>query len=424
MNRTLCLAVLAVGGCTGISSTDGGTDVPNTGDTVSALDGTHDVVGLPDTSIDHDANIADASDATASDATTDAGSTTSSRWVMGYYVGYGRAQLAPADVDFASLTHIAVGPVIPRADGTLDTTFDIDATMGPAFARDVATRAHAAGRVAVLMIGGAGAHAGFVSAASSSHRAAFVSNLLSTMHAYGYDGLDLDWEPVDTADQAPLEALARDLRAAEPGLVLTIPVMWLNANSPSVPAWYGTIAPLFDQMNLMTYGMAGAWDGWRSWHSSAIRGAGAATPSSVESSVNGFLAAGVPAARLGIGVGFYGSCWSSPVTAPDQALGASQLVADDNVMSYAHIMASYFATAAYHFDANAGAPYLSFASAHGPEGCTFVSYEDEASVREKGQFVADHHLGGGIIWALHEGHIANAPAGQRDPVLRAMRESF
>jgi chitinase len=425
-----CIAI-SCGACGGVSNLDAGND--------SAID-----ARSHDGEVDEDGAIVDGAplDAPRADAIGDASAPTdawpsddapdgardgaagSSHWIMGYYLGYGRGDLPPDEVDFASLTHIAVGPVVPQANGSLDTTFDIDATNGPMFARDVATRAHAAGRVAILMIGGAGAHDGFASAASPATRATFVSNLVSTMHAYGYDGLDLDWEPIDTADQAPFEALVRDLRAAEPRIVLTIPVMWVNANDPTVPSWYGAVAPLFDQMNLMTYGMAGAWEGWQSWHSSAVQGDGPSTPSSIDSSVRAFLAAGVPAAKLGIGVGFYGSCWSSPVTAPNQDLNGSMLAADDNVMTYAHIVASYYSASAYHYDAHADAPYLSFASPHGAENCTFVSYEDETSIAAKGRYVDAHGLGGGIIWAIHEGHIASAPAGSRDPLLRAMRAAF
>ena len=345
-------------------------------------------------------------------------------WVMGYYAGYQRDLYPPASVDFTALTHLAVGPVVPHADGTLDTTFDIDATNGPILARDLATRAHAAGRRAILMIGGAGAHAGWVAAASASTRATFVTNLLALMHDYHYDGLDLDWEPVDAADQPALQSLAQTLRTMEPSIVLTIPVGYINANAPGSLGFYGTIAPLFDQVNLMTYGMAGAWSGWQSWHSSAVQGESGTTPTSLASSVTAYLAAGVPAARLGVGIGFYGSCWSTPVTAPRQNIGASTIVADDNTMSFTNIMARYYSSAAYHYDMAADAPSLTFASAHGPQNCTWVSYEDAASIAAKGRFVHDHHLGGTIIWTVNEGHVPTAPTGMQDPLLAAVRAAF
>ena len=77
------------------------------------------------------------------------------------------------EIDWGSMTHLVVGPVNPRADGTLDTTFDIDETAGPAMAKDLAKRAKAHGVVPLLMIGGAGEHDNF-RAAAKNHLTALV----------------------------------------------------------------------------------------------------------------------------------------------------------------------------------------------------------------------------------------------------------
>jgi chitinase len=103
---------------------------------------------------------------------------------------------------------------------------------------------------------------------------------------------------------------------------------------------------VYDQLNIMSYGQAGAWSGWKSWHSSALYQTDSATPTSIDSSVKLYLAAGVPAAKLGIGIGFYGLCYSSPVTGPDQALNGSTLVASDGTISYANIMTKYYSASA------------------------------------------------------------------------------
>jgi len=113
------------------------------------------------------------------------------QWVAGYYVGYQKDLYPIANVDFAALTHLFVGRVWPNNDGTLDTTFDIDAVNGPQFATAATAAAHAAGVKAVLMVGGAGVYT-WTSAASPTHRATFVASLLGAMDSYGFDGLDLD----------------------------------------------------------------------------------------------------------------------------------------------------------------------------------------------------------------------------------------
>ncbi|MBX7194622.1 MAG: glycoside hydrolase family 18 protein [Sandaracinaceae bacterium] len=349
-------------------------------------------------------------------------------WVLGYFPGYQRDLLPAEEIDFTSMTHLVVGAAIPRADGTLETSFDLDPTNGPAFARDLATRAHAAGREAILMLGGAGAHDGFAAAAAPGTRDVFVASILATMDELGFDGVDVDWEPIPPEDEADFEALVHALRLARPGMRITIPVGWANANFPDVGAVYGRVAADADRLNVMSYDMAGPWDGWQSWYTSALDGESPTTPSSIDTSVTAYLAAGVPAAKLGIGVGFYGDCWTG-VSGPRMSTAGASLVASDNTMSFEHIVGAYYASltdpgAAYHYDAETEQPYLSFAAPHGPEGCTFVSYEDPASIAAKGAYVRSHGLGGAIIWAIPEGHVRAAPAGMRDPLLAAMRTAF
>ncbi|HEX5830373.1 MAG TPA: hypothetical protein VFY16_05280 [Gemmatimonadaceae bacterium] len=59
----------------------------------------------------------------------------------------------------------------------------------------------------------------------------------------GYDGIDVDWEPINAEDRAPLLALLQELRAARPGMLLTIPVGWVNTNfAGTVDSWYAQVA--------------------------------------------------------------------------------------------------------------------------------------------------------------------------------------
>lgn len=339
-------------------------------------------------------------------------------WVSGYAVGYQRDLYPIEDIDFAVVTHLMVGRVTPRGDGTLTTHFDIDPVAGPLWARQAAAAARSAGRRAVLMVGGAGEHAGWVAAAAPERRERFVANLLETMDALGFDGLDLDWEPLPVTDQPNFLALAQALRAARPDLVLTVPLGWINANfaTPADP-FYGTIAPLFDQINVMSYDMAGGWDGWLSWHSSALQGATGNTPSSVRISIDYYRRAGVPRSRLGIGIPFYGTCWRG-VDGPRQAGGF--VVASDNVLSYRHLVEDYYAPERLHRDAEAQVPWLGAAQTFGPAGCNFVSYDDAGSIAAKVAYLRRHGLGGAILWTIAQGHLPDRPPGQRDPLLQAI----
>ncbi len=355
------------------------------------------------------------------------GSTTGSSggtglWVTGYYTGWDSSGYPVSAVDFAALTHVVVGPVLPNADGSLDATFSLG-NAGPAWATSAVTAAHAAGDAALLWVGGSGSESGFLGATSSAHLPAFVADLRAAMSQFGADGVDLDWEPLAPNDEASFTGLLQALRAAVPSAVITMPVGTLDVNTDRVDPFYASAAQLVDQMNLMSYGMAGAWQGWQSWHSSPLSGESPTTPESIDTSVSAYLQAGVPAAKVGLGVGFFGLCYTPPVTGPKQALGGSTIAASDGVMTYAHIVADYLPAMTYAFDPTAQVPYLGNATAVGPEGCSYVSYDDPSSIAAKGQYAKAHGLGGTILWELAEGYVPGGAQGG-NALLEAVRQGF
>lgn len=354
------------------------------------------------------------------------GAQQAARWVSAYYVGYQRDLYPVEAIDFNTLTHLIVGRIRPGPGGTVITNFDIDDVSGPQMARQLSARARQSGRIPLLMLGGAGEREGFVEAAADPNRARFVQNLLRTMDELGYAGIDVDWEPILPSDRRPLLALLRELRAARPSIILTFPVGWVNVNFPGeVDGFYAELAGLVDQMNVMSYDMAGNYGGWESWHSGALYGHAPNRPTSIESTVDRYLAVGVPPARLGIGVGFYGSCWRG-VTEPRVPLDGRDVSQgnSDNAMSYTNIMRDYYPAATRRFDAAAQVPYLSSPAGAGPQRCNFISYEDAESIAAKGAFVRERGLGGAIVWTINQGHLPDAPAGQRDPLMRAMQGAF
>ena len=346
----------------------------------------------------------------------------STPWVDGYYVGYEKDLYPVADLDFTAITHLMVGRLIPNSNGTLTTHFDIDGVNGPIFAQDAINAAHAAGRTAIFMVGGAGELAGWRGAASNANRAAFVTNLLAAVDSYGADGLDLDWEPVDAIDRAPLLALANDLRTARPNLLLTMPVPGINTNFPpnDEATFFASLHPLLDQINVMSYDMAQDYNGWDSWFSSALHGEYGNAPMSVSSSVDYYQGLGIPAAKLGLGIGFYGACFNG-ISQPRQP-AEGLLVASDGAMSYANIANSYLPLMTRTYDATADAPWLGSATPKGPQGCTYVSYEDAESIAAKGAYADAQGLGGTIIWTIAQGHRAGQVP--PDPLLDAVGDAF
>lgn len=345
-------------------------------------------------------------------------------WISGYYVGYQRDLYPDSLIDFSILTHIFVGAIEPTPTGGVKTDFFIDESNGPVMAMNISTRAHQIGRKAVLMLGGEGFRDPLVAATSEEHLATFVTNLLNTMDALGYDGIDVDWEPLGESDRAPMLELLTRLRLARPTIFLSVPVGWVNGNYQRVDRWWRQVANVVDQVNIMSYGMADKWDQWVSWHQGALFGEGGDHPSSVSSSVKAYTAVGIPADKIGIGIGFYGACWRGPHGMLQPLEGATGVVASDNAMSYANIMSHYYVSSAYHWDEAASAGYLAFSTPTGPEQCTLISYDDTRSISEKGAYVKREGLGGAIIWTIGQGHLAAAPEGQRDPLLSAAYNSI
>jgi len=337
---------------------------------------------------------------------------------MGYYASWAPEQYPISEIEWSGLTHIAMAFYLPNQDGSMTL-----AGGSAKLATDLIAAAHANGVKAIASIGGADSQTGFKQATASGTVAAFATNLVALLTTTGYDGIDIDWEPMDKADEPAVIDIANRVRKAKPSTLLTIPIGEINVNLGADLSGFAAIAAAYDQLNIMSYGQAGAWSGWKSWHSSALYHTDSATPTSIDSTVKRYLAASVPAAKLGIGIGFYGLCYSAPVTGPDQALNGSTLVASDGAISYAKIMTSYYSANARQWDALARVPYLSFTTAHAPDGCTYISYDDEQSIAEKGAYVKAMGLGGVIQWELNEGYLGSAAAGQRNPLLKAIHDS-
>ncbi len=382
-------------------------------------------------------------------------------WIMGYYVGYHRSLQTPEQVDYQAMTHVIVGAAVPRTDGTFETHFYIGDTDGPLWAKEVVQRAHAAGTKALLMIGGAGSVNGFLATSDPAVRAAFVGNLKAFVQEYGFDGIDVDWEPLGPSDRTTALALMEALQAPDAlprsAYVYTLPVGWNNMNWGNMAdPFFGEIAAYFDRVSPMSYSMFWIGDGWDSWHSSALFGETPNAPSSIDNTVQALRAAGVPDAKIGIGIGFYGSAfenggWVSSgqsstgwthrdppdipayVTEPHQSTDTAFNRYGDNALSYSNIMQYLYSGLAYRWDDTAKVPYLSWstpASFQVPGyfddlKTTFVTYDDEQAIAEKGAYVRNNGLGGVMIWAISEGYLGNwKTTGELDPLMKAVKTAL
>lgn len=352
----------------------------------------------------------------------DAGTPTSGLWVTGYYAGWTRTTMPPTAIDFRALTHLVDFSLRPRADGTLE---DQHGILGNAPA--TLSAAHAGGAKVLLCIGGAQTAAGFQGATSSARLTAFVDNIVSVVTRFGYDGVDVDWEPLTSADRPAYVAFVNALHAR---LSTMTPRRQLTA---AVDSWSSTtlalVADKFDQVNLMTYDMANTGSDSVSWFNSPLHNGGATRPSgtpqnSAERSVQSYTGNGHQVGKLGIGVAFYGNMYSGGagtptggVTAPRQAWTTAPTM---TAIDYRVIMTQWHTASRYRFDDVTKGAWLTVDELGGAND-RYINYDDPRTIAAKLAWAKQRGVGGVIIWQLAGGYLPAAPAGERDPLLQAIR---
>jgi chitinase len=348
-------------------------------------------------------------------------------WNTAYYAGWTQWQhLAAECVDFSAMTHVIHFAVVPKSDGTLDS--DVNGVTADHSA-ELLSHAHAAATKVLISVGGAGSAAAFRAACRAESLPKFIINIVTFARSRGYDGVDLDWEPLQAADAAQFSNLVTGLRTA---LNAHTPRPLLTAAAAAQPGLLAGVQNQFDQINLMTYDLAGPWPGWVVWFNSAVSDGGYRFPStgspvpSAEGMVASFIAAGVSADKLGVGIDFYGRVWSggTGTTTGGAALPRQSWTTAPGMTykAYHEIMASYYQPQRHSWDAAAQAAYLSI-DQPGSADDKFISYDDPASCRAKVQYATRRGLGGVMIYELGGGYRPDQAAGQRDPLLQAVKQA-
>jgi len=192
-------------------------------------------------------------------------------------------------IDYSKLTHIIYFHIWPNADGTLDTSavhFDD--------LNKIVTRAHEAEVKVMIAAGGWGVSRGFGSmAADDNARANFVSNVIQFLNENDLDGIDIDWEPIDTeTKKINQKILLHDLRTELDKLsdrkILTVAV-----NAERIDLFKESENDV-DWVNIMAYDM-----NWR-------KGPHSTFEDSVAALERYALEVGIAEDKLALGIPFYG----------------------------------------------------------------------------------------------------------------------
>lgn len=248
-----------------------------------------------------------------------------------------------------------------------------------------------------------GRAASFADDAQPEKRQAFVASCINTFLkgrlAPGVDvpglidGFDIDWEfpRAEDADNylALLTEFRRQMDQFRPRLLLSVAV----GHSPGMSgAIGGDLAPtsaLVDEVGLMTYDYTGPWS-QRTGFLAPFSSPADHPYGSVQRSVEAYLAAGVPASKLIVGVPFYGYGWR---LVPEENGGLFQEGEPIRGDRPYHFIEGLIANSTVFRDADSQEPWLF-------DGDAFWTYEDPLSVQRKAEYALELHLGGLMIWEL------------------------
>jgi chitinase len=240
-------------------------------------------------------------------------------------------------------------------------------------------------------------------------RAAFIQSVMEFLAQYQLDGLDIDWEypgmpgaghPFRSVDKQNFTLLLKELRArfttetvkTQRRLYLTFAAGASNeflSNTEMEKA-----QQYVDTVNLMAYDYYEPGSDLVTGHHAPLF----TNPSdpkkiSAADSVAAFEKAGVPAAKIILGVPFYGHTWAE-VPHTNHGLFQPGKPIPNAYAPYSVIVSTMLDHGYARFwDEKASVPYLYNAEKH-----IFVSYEDPQSIGAKCEYVVAHHLGGVMFW--------------------------
>ena len=246
-------------------------------------------------------------------------------------------------------------------------------------------------------------------------RQRFIRSAVAFLERHKLDGLDVDWEfPGQKGlnntnrpeDRENCTALMAELRTALDEAGKTAGKRYLlTMATQAADEWLAhtemdKVQASLDFVNLMAYDQfEQESDAITGHHAPLFTNPANPKKGSAASMVSHYIAAGVPANKLVLGVPFYGHAWANvppeehglyqPGKKPDAPVDGSFKNIKENLENKNGFVR--------YWDDVSKAPFL-----YNADKRVFVSYEDEESVRMKARFVVDRGLAGIMFWQYTE----------------------
>jgi chitinase len=323
--------------------------------------------------------------------------------VIGYVAGY-NGLINTSTIDVSRLTHINYAFVDvknnrawltnERTDTTNFRTLNLLKQQNPALK-------------ILISIGGWSWSKNFSDAVlTDSSRKVFAASSVDIIRQFKLDGVDIDWEypgmqgdgnvfrPEDKQNYTLMfQAIREELSKLQ---TETNRYYLLTTATGGFPGYLdhtemGKAQQYLDYVNLMTYDYS--W-GQAGHHTNLFPSSDYKKENSAHKAVNTYMAAGVPAHKLVVGLAFYGR---GGVVGTTDGHGLNQKIVSNFRIGggYTYIKDSLVNQKGFkhYWDKKAKAPYLFNADEK-----KFISYDSERSVKYKCKYVKKHALGGVMFW--------------------------
>jgi chitinase len=245
-------------------------------------------------------------------------------------------------------------------------------------------------------------------------RTVFIESVLDFLKRYDLDGLDIDWEypgmvgaghPFRPEDKQNFTALLKELRmrldrqTKRSGKRLYLTIAAGASTEYLEHTEMSKVQIYVDSVNLMTYDFANPASEPMTSHDAPLY-TNLDSPQQVsdDAMVLAFRNAGVPAAKIYLGIPFYGRFWTG---VPDRNHGLFQpgKPTANNWATYQVIATTMLGNGhgdqgfVRYWDPKSAAAWL-----YNSEKGIFVTYEDGESITAKCNYVLAHKLGGVMFW--------------------------
>jgi chitinase len=258
-------------------------------------------------------------------------------------------------------------------------------------------------------------------------RAVFIQSVMEFLIRYNLDGLDIDWEypgmvgaghPFRAEDKQNFTRLLKELRArftAETAKTHKRLYLTIAAGASDEFLAHTEMAQVqryVDTVNLMAYDYyEPSSDTLTGHHAPLFTNPADPKKVSADATVQAFEKAGVPAAKVLLGLPFYGHMWGQ-VAGENHGLYQPGKPVPAAYSNYGAITATMLNHGFdRYWDSKASVPYL-----YNPDKQIFVSYDDPQSIAVKCSYVLTHKLGGVMFWDY-----SGDPSGA---LLRAIQDSL